>query len=221
MAGRRPRDGWLRDERIATLDVADGSDVADDAELDAVVLHDVDLRDVGASDVALRDCALERVDVCGARLVRLTTDSVRLDDCDLANGSWPGASLQWTEIRGARGTGLELAEASLRHVVFRNCRLDLASLRFANGEDVRFEDCTLCDADLTGAVLRDASFVRCDLQRADFTSADLDGADLSTSMLDELRGVGGLRGARVRPEQLVALAPLLAAHVGIVVEPGD
>ena len=218
MAGRRARDGWLSDARLATLAALDAADVEDDAQLDEAVLRDADLGAVDASHLVLRECALERVGLRDATLARLVADSVRVDDCDLANTRWNGASLAWTEIRDSRATGLDLAESSMRHVVFRGCRLDLASLRYVEGEDVRFEDCTLHEADLTGAVLHDAAFVSCELRAVDLTSADLDGADLTTSTLAEVRGVGGLRGAHVRAEQLVTLVPALASHVGIVVE---
>ena len=220
MAGRRARDGWLSDARIASLAALDAADVAHDAQLDEAVLRDVDLAGLDASHLALRECALERVDLRDATLERLLTDSVRVDDCDLANTRGNRASLAWTEIRNSRATGLDLAESSMRQVVFRGCRLDLASFRFVEGETVRFEDCTLHEADLTGAVLHDAAFVNCKLDAVDLTRADLDGADLTTSTLTEVRGVGGLRGARLRAEQLVTLVPALAAHVGIVVEPG-
>jgi uncharacterized protein YjbI with pentapeptide repeats len=218
VAGRRARDGWLSDERITSLDALDAGDVEDDAQLEAVALRDADLAELDVSHVELRECALERVGLRDATMARLVTDSVRLDDCDLANARWTHASLSWTEFRSSRATGFDLAEASFRHVVFRGCRLDLASLRFVEGESVRFEDCTLHEADLTGAVLHDAVFAHCELQGVDLTSADLDGTDLTTSTLADVRGVGGLRGTCLRADQLVTLAPALAAHVGIRID---
>jgi uncharacterized protein YjbI with pentapeptide repeats len=218
VAGRRARDGWLSDERVASLDALDAGDVEDDAQLEAVALRDVYLAELDASHVELRECALERVGLRDATLARLLTDSVRVDDCDLANARWNHASLAWTDIRNSRATGFDLAEGSLLHVVFRGCRLDLASLRFVEGESVRFEDCTLHEADLTGAVLHEAVFAHCELHGVDLTSADLDGADLTTSTLADVRGVGGLRGVHLRAEQLVALTPALAAHAGIRVD---
>jgi uncharacterized protein YjbI with pentapeptide repeats len=64
-------------------------------------------------------------------------------------------------------------------------------------------------------------FDSCDLSGVDLSFADLDRADLRTSRLDSVRGVGSLRGATIGAAQLVTLAPALAAELGIRVEAED
>ncbi|MBV8950023.1 MAG: pentapeptide repeat-containing protein, partial [Actinobacteria bacterium] len=109
----------------------------------------------------------------------------------------------------------------LRHVTFRECKLDFALLRFLHGDSVMFVDCILTGADLSGATLAGAEFERCDLVDVDLSYADLDGVDLRSSRLAPARGVGALRGAIVDAAQLGTLAPALAAEIGINVEAGD
>jgi uncharacterized protein YjbI with pentapeptide repeats len=168
-----------------------------------------------ARDVELAQAELRRVDLDGARLHRLTLTDVRLIDCSLANLDALGADLQRVTLEGCRMTGVALPEARLEDVAITGCRADLANLRFARGRRVRFEDCSLAQADLSGADLRGARLVGCDLRGAELAGALMAGAVLDGCRLDGLRGVGGLRGARMRWADVVELAGAFAAELGI------
>jgi hypothetical protein len=48
----------------------------------------------------------------------------------------------------------------------------------------------------------------------------LDGLDLTRARIGTVRGIASRRGAAVTPAQLLELAPLLAAHLGIDVRAG-
>ncbi len=174
-----------------------------------------DLSGVHAEGVELVDCVLERVELAGAELPRLALTGVRLTDCSLANAQVLRADLARVDLRGCRLTGLELPEASGRLVRFADCRADLASLRFARFEHTAFTRTSLAQADLSQADLRGASFVDCDLTGADLSGARLEGAHFDGCRLADLRGVGSLRGARMRWVDVIGLTGALAAEIGI------
>jgi uncharacterized protein YjbI with pentapeptide repeats len=82
---------------------------------------------------------------------------------------------------------------------------------------VTFENCLLRDAEFGGATLRRVSFGGCTLTRADFTKASCAEVDLRGAALGITAGYESLRGTTIDSVQLVALAPLLAHHLGITV----
>ena len=84
--------------------------------------------------------------------------------------------------------------------------------------EVTFEDCVLRDAEFGGATLRRVSFGGCTLARADFTKASCEEVDLRGAELGISGGYESLRGTTIDSVQLVALAPLLAHHMGITVK---
>jgi uncharacterized protein YjbI with pentapeptide repeats len=195
--------------------------LADEAQHEGVVFEHADVRAATAEHVELTDIWLQSVDARDGTLPRLVARDTLVADCDLSNSRWLGASLVWVDLVGCRATGFDLTEATLRHVTFRDCKLDLALFRFMHTESVSFVDCILTGADFSGATLAGARFDNCDLSGADLSYADLDRADLRTSRLDSVRGVGSLRGATIGANQLVTLASSLATELGRHVEADD
>jgi uncharacterized protein YjbI with pentapeptide repeats len=80
---------------------------------------------------------------------------------------------------------------------------------------------SLASADFGGARLTDVTFDRCELGGAQVSQVTCERVDLRGARLDDLRGAGSLRGATVAPEQLIVLAPALAASAGLIVRPHD
>jgi uncharacterized protein YjbI with pentapeptide repeats len=83
---------------------------------------------------------------------------------------------------------------------------------------VTFENCVLRDAEFGSATLRQVSFGGSTLTGADFTKATCTKVDLRGAELGITGGYESLRGTTVDSVQLVALAPLLANHLGITVK---
>ena len=111
-----------------------------------------------------------------------------------------------------------MAEASLRHVVMRECRGALISFRFAELRNTRLEDCVLTEADFQDARLPGVTVRGSDLRGASLYGADLEGADLRGSILDDLRmRPNDLAGAVIDPVQLVGLARTLASLLRVSV----
>ena len=187
----------------------------DHARRDGEHWREEDLSGLRAEAVELVECVLERVELAGADLPRLALTDVRLADCSLANVRSLRADLVRVDLKGCRLTVLELPEASGRLVRFADCRADLVSLRFARFEHTVFIRTSLVQADLSQADLREASFVECDLTGADLSGARLQGATFDRCRLADLRGIGSLRGARMRWVDVIGLTGALAAEIGI------
>ena len=77
-----------------------------------------------------------------------------------------------------------------------------------------FEGCEIGSLDVRGAELQSVAFEDCRVDELDVAGATLSKVDLSGARLRTLVGVESLRGAIISHEQLVDLAPLLAAQVG-------
>jgi uncharacterized protein YjbI with pentapeptide repeats len=154
----------------------------------------------------------------GSRLRSLSLIDATLTGVDAANADWTGARLRRVVFERCRMTGFAAAELDAEDVEFRGCKLDLASFRAARLRQVSFLDCVLDEADLAGAQLIDARFAGSQIARAELGGVRLTRVDLRGARLEEPRGdVTALRGAIIDPVQLVGLAGVLAAGLGIVV----
>ena len=176
-----------------------------------------DLSERVAADLRLQDVRLANLDLTGAEAPGLS-----LTDAIVEAGSWAnlrasGGTLTRVETRQLRATGLDLTEAALKDVVFADARLDLASFRFAKLERVVFSDCRLEEADFHGASLRSVRFERCNLTAASFVEAACERCEVRDCELVELQGVEGLRGVRMRWNEVIQVAGQLAAVAGITV----
>jgi uncharacterized protein YjbI with pentapeptide repeats len=189
----------------------------DDTELDAVRLTGA-APDASVLGLELAAAELRDVDLGGARLPRLALRNCLVAGGNLANLAVRGGSAERTVFDHVRLTGLTWHEGVLRDVVFRGCRVDLASLASTRLERVAFEDCVLTQADLQDARLAAVTFDRCDLTGADLTGARFAaGCVLRGCTLDGARGVEALRGARMPYEDVLAAAVTFAGALGVQV----
>lgn len=100
----------------------------------------------------------------------------------------------------------------------RGGKIDYLNLRGSRLTNVLIEDCTITDLDLGGIQGNRVSLANCRIDTLDLTQAKCIHVDLRTSEFSSITGVEGLKGATVDDAQLSLLAPLLASHLGIVVE---
>lgn len=79
-----------------------------------------------------------------------------------------------------------------------------------------FEGCVLVEPDFGGARLERVEFVDCVLKGADFSGVSLTDVDLRRAAeVSFARGVDRLAGAVISPAQLLDLAGVFAAEVGV------
>ena len=161
-------------------------------------------------ECAFSEVTLENVTARRSRFSDVWLRDVRLLSVDLAESAWLDATFVGCAVAGLQAFG-----ATLRRVVFHECKLDSVNFRGAQLADVTFEDCLLRDVDFAGATLKRAQFPRSTLARADFSRATLDQADLRGAELDITAGFESLRGAIMTTAQFLSLSPALARQLGV------
>lgn len=199
----------------------DGDRLEAQADYDAVEFVDGDFTGQDARAARFLDCRLERCAVDGLSIARARVlQSVLVDvhgaRIDLADSTWRDA-----RISGGRLGAVTLTGASWTGVEVLGSKLGFLNLAGAEIEHIVFEGCEIGSLDARGARLRAVSFVDCSMDELYVAEATLSKVDLSGLRLRSLVGVDGLRGAIVSREQLLDLAPMLAAQLGLEVRPGS
>ena len=163
----------------------------------------------------ISEARLADVDLSGARLTGLRLADVVVERGNLANVAAPELSLRRVTVSGARLTGAQWTRGSITDVVFRDCRIDLATFAGTTFERTTFDGCLSAQADFREALLRSVRFDGCDLTEADFAGVRIDRCELRGCTLDGLAGVERLRGAAMPWADVVGNAGLFAAALGI------
>ncbi|MEV5985980.1 pentapeptide repeat-containing protein [Streptomyces sp. NPDC052051] len=209
-AARRP------EVRLPELMAFDEGELTPDGDYDGLEFRDADFvgqDGAGARfmDCALTGCALDETRLRHARFLDSVLTGIRGVGTDLAE-----ATLRDVELVEARLGGVQLHGAVLERVLVRGGKIDYLNLRKARLKDVVFEGCVLVEPDFGAARLERVSFTDCVLKGADLTAATLVDVDLrGAAELDIARGVDRLSGAVVSHAQLLDLAPVLAAQIGL------
>ncbi|MFI9646598.1 pentapeptide repeat-containing protein [Streptomyces sp. NPDC052040] len=208
--------------RLPELAAFTDGELRPDGDYDGLEFRDLDLagQEGGGArflDCALTGCALDETELHHARVVDSVLTGIRGVGTDLAE-----ASLRDVELVDARLGGVQLHGAVLERVWVRGGKIDYLNLRRARLRDVVFEGCVLVEPDFGGARLERVEFVDCVLKSADFTAATLVDVDFRRAAeLGIARGADRLSGAVVSPAQLLDLAPVLAAALGVRVAEDD
>ncbi|MEV7231111.1 pentapeptide repeat-containing protein [Polymorphospora sp. NPDC051019] len=205
----------------ASLDpaVLPDHDLDTEAGYERLGFVDLDLSGRRAEAVEFTQCRMRHTTLAGTTLSR-----ARLTDCLVESGDWanlrmPSATLLRVRAADSRMTGFALVDAVARDVVFEACRMDLSGWRFTRFTAVRFEGCNLTGADFTGADLGGAAFVGCDLTGARFDNATMTGTRFRDCVLLDVAGVTSWRGAVVEAADLIQLAHVFAAALGVRIAP--
>ena len=197
------------------------SPAPEDLEPEAVLARrrflDVDLSGREAEGVEFDRCLFRAGTLAASRLTRVSIVHCVVETVDWSNVDGDGGTLDRLLASGSRMTGLAWAGGLVRDAAFDGCRLDLSNWRYAAFDAVRFTGCNLSGADFTSADLRGASFVDCDLSGAQFSAATMEGTRFRGCDLAGIGGVQSFRGANVHRDDLLALARVLAAAVGITI----
>ncbi len=96
-------------------------------------------------------------------------------------------------------------------------RIDLASFRFSRLVRVTFEDCLLAQTAFLDAQLDSVRFHRCDLSSADFRGAQVHRCEFRGNNLAGAEGIQSLRGAAMEWTDIIEMAGVWAAALGIEV----
>ena len=180
-------------ERYADADLS-GADLArasfSESAFDRVILHEADLR-----GVHLVECRLQQLDAAALGVRR---------------SSWRSVTMS-----GSRLGALEAYESTWRSVEVSESKVGYLNARGATWQDVTFRGCVLDELDLAGARLTRVAFPECRIGTLRLTGTTLTDVDLRATRLEVVVDLAGLAGAWVSEQQLIELAPLLAAQLKI------
>jgi uncharacterized protein YjbI with pentapeptide repeats len=186
-------------------------------DYDALEFADLDLGGQDATDATFLECRLHRCRLEGAVMRRVRITESLLSDLHGASVDFADSIWRDTHVSGGRLGAVSLVGARWNGVRVRGSHLGFVNLAGAHLDDVVFEGCEIDGLDVRTAELHAVTFVDCRLDELNVSGATLSDVDLSGARLRTLVGVESLRGATVSHEQLVDLAPLLAAQVGLQV----
>jgi uncharacterized protein YjbI with pentapeptide repeats len=189
-----------------------------DERLAELLLQDIEVPDLKAKSVVIAESRLVRCTFLQAKINRLQLQDCLIEHSDLSGSNLSEASLHTVAVTNTRCSGLQLSNSLLKNVRFSGCRLDLANFRFSKLEQVLFENCVITGLDLYNATLKNVAFVGCDIEDVEFSGATLHNVDLTESRIVSIKGLHGLKGARITSEQLVALIPYVAQEIGLIIE---
>ena len=218
---RRPAAAAAREVSLPALSRFAGDRLESHGDYVANEFLELDLAGQDASDARFLECRLTRCGLDGVSLRRARILESMLADAhgatvDLADSTWRDS-----HVSGGRLGAVNLIGASWSGIRVRDCHLGFLNLAGAQLEDVVFERCEIGSLDARTATLASVAFVDCALDELNVSGATLIRADLSGARLRSLVGVESLKGAIVSHTQLVDLAPLLAAQLGLEVRPGE
>jgi uncharacterized protein YjbI with pentapeptide repeats len=199
----------------AGLDLWD-EDVTVELEIDGTLVRNQDLSSV--TKLYADGSRFEGVALTGALLDKCELTDVACAKLEAAALQAYKANLLRVSLSDCRLTGVEFAEACFEDCTFKNVKFDQAGFRFASFKRVRFENCMLQQADFSNAQLSHVVFVECSLNEANFVSANCSSTNITGEDLTNVKGILGLKGATISSEQLMQLAPLLAAELGFRIE---
>jgi uncharacterized protein YjbI with pentapeptide repeats len=179
---------------------------------------DADLSGLDLSGVTLMECELDGLTLAdtqlgGARLVETLIRASFAPTLVAGRTSWRDVL-----VESPRWGSAELFDAQLDAVHIRGGKIDYLNLRGARLTNVLIEDCQIGELELGGVrgervAVRGCRIGTLDLTRASSVSVDIRGSEFSV-----INGLDGLRGVTIDDTQLSLLAPVLAAHLGIIVE---
>lgn len=180
-------------------------------------MAEADIIGLQAKGLILDEVKLDKVNALQASLEKLQLSDGSVKGCDWSGAMCADGSFIRVVFAQCRMGGWDVSKSFFKDITVKNCKLDMANFRFAKLKKVQFIDCTFVEADFQGAELEEVAFEQCVFDRTEFANAKVKNVDLRTSELLEVRGWQSLKGAMVDGAQLVAIAPQLAAALGVKV----
>lgn len=204
-----------REASLPPLTRFSGSSLAAHGDYDAIEFLNLDLSGQEATDASFLECRLHRCRLEGSSMRRARITESLFSDLHGASVDFTDSTWRDSHISGGRLGAVSLVGATWTGIRVRGSHLGFINLAGAHLRDVVFEGCEIDGLDVRTAELHSVAFVDCRLDELNVSGATLSDVDLSGARLRTLIGVESLRGATVSHEQLVDLAPLLAAQVGL------
>ena len=127
------------------------------------------------------------------------------------------STLHDVEFRNPRWGSAEMYDSGWQSVKIDGGKLDFVNLRGSRLADILITDCIINELDLGSVTAARIALKNCTIGSLDLGSAKLKDFDLRGTDFRSISGLGSLAGVIIDDYQLGIMAPLLAAHLGIVV----
>lgn len=186
-------------------------------DYDAIEFLGCDFAGEDASDGRFLECRIQRCGLDGLSMQRSRIVDSLFADVHGASVDFTDSTWRDSHVTGGRLGAVTLIGATWTGVRIRGSRLGFVNMAGARIEDVVFEGCEIGSLDVRTARLDSVAFVDCTIDELNVSGATFSNVDLSGATLRALIGVESLRGATVSYEQLLDLAPILAAALGLEV----
>lgn len=172
------------------------------------------------------------VDISGSTIVGCEFDDVVADEFSVATSQvaevrfrqfgvplfrMARSVLREVEFDGGRLGAVEAYDVQCRALHFKGCWLNYLNLRGSKLFDVAFTDCQIDELDLGEVTAQRMLFTGSRVGILSLYGGALTDVDLRGAALEVVNGAASLKGATISSEQLMALAPQLAAEFGILV----
>ena len=181
-------------------------------------IEDIALTSDDLEATRLSESLFNKVDFTQTYVNRFDVADCEFTGCNFTASKFPESSWYRVFIDAARCSGLQLTNAVLKNVDFKNSKLEIVNFRFSRLENITFEGCVLNDVDFYEARLKNVEFINCTINKIIFTNARMLNVDISKSFVEALNGTSSLRGATISHDQLLQLAPSFAAEAGIKIK---
>jgi uncharacterized protein YjbI with pentapeptide repeats len=175
---------------------------ADGLELSGIVFSECEFAGVSFNEAQLRGASVRDCVVEEAYAPVLSAARSTLHDVEFSNPRWGSA---------------ELYESGWQSVKIDGGKLDYVNLRASRLADVLISDCIINELDLGSVTAARVSLKNCTIGSLDLSGAKLKDFDLRGTDFRTISGLGSLAGVVIDDYQLGLIAPLLAAHMGLVV----
>jgi uncharacterized protein YjbI with pentapeptide repeats len=212
---RAPRIRALRLPQLVEPNPAE-LEIDDERERERFVGVDLtgrDLMGIKFAECELDGVGLSDADLRSARFIETRLMRVNAPVLRAPRSTWRDVVIEQSRV----GSG-ELFESGWRSVSIQHCKIGYLNLRASELIDVEFIDCVIDELDLGGGRATRVAFSGTSIASLDVARATLSDFDLRGAELRSIRGLESLRGATITELQLAELAPLLADHVGMIVE---
>ena len=220
MSRRRPAPRPRIDPlRLEGLDDGDPSSLAARGYYEGQRFTGIDATDHSLSGATFSECEVidgnaDGADLQGVRLVQTRLTRLNAAVLSARRTTWRDA-----EILASRLGAVEWYDSEVSRLVVAESKLDWVNWRSSQLQDVLFRACTVGELDLTGATVTRMAFEDTTLDRLVLTGCRAQHLDLRGAEIGTIEGIEGLRGTVLSGFQVATLAPLLAAHLGITIEP--
>ena len=175
---------------------------ADGLELSGIIFAECEFAGVSFNEAQLRGASFRDCIVVEAYAPVLRAARSTLHDVEFSNPRWGSA---------------EMYEGGWQSVKIDGGKLDYLNLRGSRLADVLITDCIINELDLGSATAARVALKNCTIGSLDLSGAKLKDFDLRGTAFRTISGLGSLAGVVIDDYQLGLIAPLLAAHMGLVV----